>query len=60
MNDNLFEIIYIYILTELINQRKKLEKSSIIIHLIYMIEKDEKKTKMKKRDKKRIYTVEDI
>ena len=60
MNNDLSEIIYIYILAELINQREKLEKLFITIHLVYIIEKDEKETKKKKRNEKRIYTVEDI
>jgi len=51
LNDNLFEIIYIYILIELINQGGKLEKLFIIIYLVYMIEED--KEEMKKKLKKR-------
>ena len=60
LNNNLFEIIYIYILVELINQRKKLKKSFITIYLIYIIEENEKETKKKKRNEKGIYTIEDI
>ncbi len=60
LNNDLSEIVYICILVELINQRRKLEKSFVIIYLVYMIEEDEKKTKKKKQNKKRIYMVESI
>jgi len=60
LNNDLFEIVYIYVLAKLINQRKKLKKSFIIIYLIYIIEENKKEIKEKKRDKKKIYIVEGI
>ncbi len=56
----MFEVVYIYVLVELINQKEKLKKSFVIIHLVYIIEEDEEEMKKKKRDEKEIYTVEDI
>ena len=60
LNDDLSEVVYIRVLARLINQKGKLEKSSITIYLIYIIEENKKNTKKKKRNKKRIYTIEDI
>jgi len=48
----LFEVVYIYVLVELINQRGKLEKSFVTIYLVYIIEEDKKETKKKNEMRK--------
>ncbi len=48
----MFEVVYIYVLVELINQRGKLEKSFVTIYLVYIIEEDKKETKKKNEMRK--------
>ena len=60
LNGDLSEVVHVRALAGLINQGGKLEKSSVTIHLVHVIEEDEEETKEKKRDEKGTHAVEGV